>query len=1316
MKAKKNKVEKNYFIKDEVLKAIEEDEFGHKNFALVLKDIIEKQKTPLNIGIFGNWGVGKSSIVALYKKLIEDELVKKEKDTIDTTKIAFIEVPVWKYARKESLRNKFIFKIAKGLYADIDKLNEQVYGTRTLVSPLLLKPEYLFNELKKFKENISWGFLGINVVIAVVIIYFLSKYFKIISTTDVLSMIQTFFISIIPSIVLFFIKAIQSAKVQISYPRFDCDEQFESKFIKIVEDKKCKKFIFIDDLDRCSVDNVVGTLETIKTFLDIPSCVFVIACDNKVIEKAIDESNEIYKKSEENNGAQYLEKFFQYAITVPPFIKQDMREYAKNILKKHKSKLLELRDIDDILFVLIHGGVVNPRRAIVLINSFVADYLVVKEREKDPESRLNLDTITSHLPALAKLSVLKHDFPEFYSDLVKNKDLIKWMTAYVDGENESLVEYQQNKCLPYLSAQTIGNEGKNRMPDCHKQWDESVYLESDAGKKYELYCFLSATREYDRDIKDLRPFLFLGQDSASYGMADEYLENIVIALKTGQVLSIKDMLEKGNEEDQVKTSNIILDWIEHELAGPELRNAIYVISECLPFIPEKVVKRAAHILIDKALRVSIKERIKSLNIDGMFLAANLVKSRSSNIIKLYIDNLSHQDLDFEEKILDCIFRNENLIRKKEQIMKIKTYLDERPTIEEDETKKPVGFLDVEYIKKKILQFEDSPLVLKKFFSGKIVNEITDLLIDQDNIEDPEKEPSPEYEEIEKCFTIVKSVVLEKDLLRLFPILTDLLKGNFTWEIALTDIEKFKDQVPEENVNLLLVNLLVEVSSFALDNKVRILELVDYISSRHRIEKLEVFDPLESILESFFVAEKEKKRSFDFAKDFLLKFGKKRIRQEIKIKIWDNLIEKIDPVIEVDRSGWITELCIKNPNELEPQNKDTLLLLITSQIYNAEVMNCETTLDFWDASWPKLMNLYEEPQLDQLIKRVDDETNILRLGETRVSVATKTKIAKMITLAFQKISLDSQKVYLDVLNQYLQDATKANYQFAVNSVNAIKDSLKQVNFIKPILPNLSEKLDFDLDDEEKMNNISIQILFKKFLDKEQLRKVINNIIKLFPRQDQFCYAFIYNNWNSLSSWEKIRSIKAMLKSEIRRDTNKKSDIAVKISDDFKNLDNTAKKEKQLDRYVTKLSKNLDECDFFALVIHKIAKHFSDILKSTIRSNYIDLIKKEKDLSINKNRLVIICAFKAKDFERDDDVFSLFSNLLSADKGKIELGVDYLIPYYENIPPHRNKSALKILLENAIRKVDKNYRRKIREISVKLDLRIKKSILDFFRFSK
>lgn len=626
------------------------------------------------------------------------------------------------------------------------------------------------------------------------------------------------------------------------------------------------------------------------------------------------------------------------------------------------------------------------------------------------------------------------------------------------------------------------------------------------------------------------------------------------------------------------------------------------------------------------------------------------------------------------------------------------------------------FIDLGYIQEKILQLESNPSALKKFFSGKIVDEIVNLLVEQDAKEDPEKEPSAEYQRIEKCFSIIKTVILEEDFSRLFPILSRLLKcGIIFWDV-LDDIEEFKDKVPKECVNELITNLLVEITNLEnLEDKARILHIGDYVSSKHKVESSGIFDPLKDILNSLFTAVKKEKESFDCGKDFLLKFGKRKMRKEIKTEIWNNLINMIESLSKIDKSKWIIEFCIDKSDELELQNKDTLLSRMNSQIYNIDVMSNEDASNFWLDNSKPVLDWYKEPQLDQLIKDLSDGANILRLSDTRINLDIKTKIARVITMAFDKISLNKQQVYLNILHQYLQDGSKDNYQFAIKNIRVIKDSLKNRDLIKLLLPDLSAKLDGELDDEVRVENIDVQFSFKDFLDQAQKDKVIANAISLFPSQDRFCYDFVHKNWADLSGSQRIQSIKAMLKTRIKDDITRKEEIVVKISDDFVKLSDE-EKTKLLHKYVTEISKSFDEYNFFVSSMPELKKHFGDKLRNMIRSNYADIIKKEEQLNINRNRFSVICSFKTKDFDKDDEVFSLFANLLNAGEDKIKLAIDYLILYYENRPPYRKKTMLTTLLEDASKKVDSDYRKKIQKISSKLSLRMRKSIFDLFRFPK
>ena len=56
---RKEKAMKNYFIKDEALKSVDQDSFGHVDIANNIKNMIEYTDAPFNVAIIGKWGHGK---------------------------------------------------------------------------------------------------------------------------------------------------------------------------------------------------------------------------------------------------------------------------------------------------------------------------------------------------------------------------------------------------------------------------------------------------------------------------------------------------------------------------------------------------------------------------------------------------------------------------------------------------------------------------------------------------------------------------------------------------------------------------------------------------------------------------------------------------------------------------------------------------------------------------------------------------------------------------------------------------------------------------------------------------------------------------------------------------------------------------------------------------------------------------------------------------------------------------------------------------------------------------------------------------------
>lgn len=99
-----NSDSKKYFVKDEALHGIDNDQFHYADLSKVLSEIIDTNAPPFNVAIIGKWGLGKSSLI----NLVTDRCKKQPK------KYCVQEINAWKY-EKESLRRVFLKQLWQGL-------------------------------------------------------------------------------------------------------------------------------------------------------------------------------------------------------------------------------------------------------------------------------------------------------------------------------------------------------------------------------------------------------------------------------------------------------------------------------------------------------------------------------------------------------------------------------------------------------------------------------------------------------------------------------------------------------------------------------------------------------------------------------------------------------------------------------------------------------------------------------------------------------------------------------------------------------------------------------------------------------------------------------------------------------------------------------------------------------------------------------------------------------------------------------------------------------------------------------------------------
>lgn len=109
--------------------------------------------------------------------------------------------------------------------------------------------------------------------------------------------------------------------------------EFRDDFIKLLDETKVKRLVVIvDDLDRCAPDTVIETLEAIKLFLFVPHTAFIIGADERLIRYAVRRRFPELPGERAEVGRDYLEKLIQFPVRIPAMGRGETETYIKLLL------------------------------------------------------------------------------------------------------------------------------------------------------------------------------------------------------------------------------------------------------------------------------------------------------------------------------------------------------------------------------------------------------------------------------------------------------------------------------------------------------------------------------------------------------------------------------------------------------------------------------------------------------------------------------------------------------------------------------------------------------------------------------------------------------------------------------------------------------------------------------------------------------------------------------------------------------------------------------------------------------------------------
>lgn len=400
------------FLSDQPLSADREQEmrFGHPSIADNLEDIILRCPTPFTMGLFGKWGVGKTSII----NVLKERLLSKD--------VATVIFDIWKH-EGDALRRTFLKEATNQLKEQPKGLLDTFtldYGVDSPVTRVFQGGLKLNKKIKRIIIAMVLGVIIAGVIIGLKWNQALGTYLSIVLGGGAVSTILVCLLQ----------QGLTTETTTITQDRFQDPHEFEKQF-KIIRDETqaSKLLIIIDNLDRASHEKAVELLSTIKTFLEQEKCVFLITCDAKAIEKHLENVYSAYLKDQESKRAfdteEFLRKFFNAYLRIPKFIDTELQTYTEKLLEQTHIKALATSEVS---YVIASAFRENPRQIKQFINTLAAHFLLAQKRETSEPPLITPGTITDHVDFLAKYLIVKNyrpaDFPEVLEGKVTHEEKI----------------------------------------------------------------------------------------------------------------------------------------------------------------------------------------------------------------------------------------------------------------------------------------------------------------------------------------------------------------------------------------------------------------------------------------------------------------------------------------------------------------------------------------------------------------------------------------------------------------------------------------------------------------------------------------------------------------------------------------------------------------------------------------------------------------------------------------------------------------------------------------------------------------------------
>lgn len=526
----------------------------------IVNFIKEPELTPLTIGLYGSWGAGKSSLLQLIQQNIDNNV----KDAV------CISLNAWQFEGYEDAKVAIMESLLKSLQSN--KKFSQKAGDK--IKSLLSRIDFLKlgkNILFKGAPYVIGALTGNPIPIAVNLSAELSN------PEDIISKLERFNSD--------YIKVADVSETQTENVR-----KFRIEFEKMLAEVTSVKtlVVIVDDLDRCTPDRIIDTLEAIKLFLSVKKTTFIVAVDQRIIEYAV---NIKYPQIDGYAvSTDYIEKIIQLPIKIPELSPKDIENYLlllicqlhlesesfERLIQKLYDKKLMLEDksltytiIESIIkdtngtFKANSNHAVLEQDASIISKVSFAVSSSLKGNPRQAKRFLNTFFVRKNLASLyfgteIDLSVMAKLLALETIDIKAFRKLYEWNSEF-DGEIKQLKEVEA----------CINND--KELPDDYKLWNNPrlvrwVKSEPTTLSKMDLSKYFYLSRESLSSTENI---------SASFNEAERKMLSAIQSCMQGQEDARLGELKAMEPESQRKVCDAVLVHFKSDTINLSMISRVY---------------------------------------------------------------------------------------------------------------------------------------------------------------------------------------------------------------------------------------------------------------------------------------------------------------------------------------------------------------------------------------------------------------------------------------------------------------------------------------------------------------------------------------------------------------------------------------------------------------------------------------------------------------------------------------------------------------------------------------------------------------------